>query len=455
MILVPPGQQPSVPADGQKPLHVITRSRFAASVGSAAALVFHLRRGAAGLGAFEAQVKRLFGNHVQIEPGTDDSKAAAAAQRGTSLQALALLLFGIIVAAAMLVIVAQSVARRTYITSDDFAALRALGLSAGQLFLVALAPAALVAAGGMALAVPIAYGLSALTPIGLARRAEVSPGLSFNAAIVLGGAALLTLLLAGRAAITAPRVMNIPASMSAARTTRRGSRIARWMPGAGFPPTAVAGTRLAFEPGRDRTAVPVRSAIFGMTVALAAVIAALVFASSLGHVINDPVVAGWNWDVAVGNPHSDDLGAQIEPGLHKDPDVAGFSATAVLDGLLPLDGRPVPIVGLQPVTGDVAPPVLAGGSAHARRDRPGRPGSAGAGQGHRRPHHGARRPRPGHASYRRAGHLVAGDHERAGPARQRRSDDARRRAGTEQHAPGPQRVPRPVARARARRPSPA
>ena len=132
------------------------------------------------------------------------------------------------------------------------------------------------------------------------------------------------------------------------------------MAGAGFPPTAVAGTRLAFEPGRDRTAVPVRSAIFGMTVALAAVIAALVFASSLGHVINDPVVAGWNWDVAVGNPHSDDLGAQSERGLRKDPDVAGFSATAIPDQPLPLDGRPVPIVGLQPVTGDVVPPVLAG-----------------------------------------------------------------------------------------------
>ena len=72
----------------------------------------------------------------------------------------------------------------------------------------------------------------------------------------------------------------------------------------GFPPTAVSGVRLAFEPGRDRTAVPVRSAIVGMAVALAAVMAALVFGSSLAHVIDDPAVAGWTWDVAVGNPHS-------------------------------------------------------------------------------------------------------------------------------------------------------
>ena len=61
----------------------------------------------------------------------------------------------------------------------------------------------------------------------------------------------------------------------------RGSRLGAGLhgqrggwPAAGFPPTAVSGVRLAFEPGRDRTAVPVRSAIFGMAVALAAVMAA-------------------------------------------------------------------------------------------------------------------------------------------------------------------------------------
>jgi hypothetical protein len=170
--------------------------RFAASVGSAAGLAFHLKRGAAGLPAFEAEVKRLSGNHAQIQTGSDDSVAAASARRGTSLQALALVLFGVIVALAMLVIVAQSTARQAYATSGDFPVLRALGTTSRQLFAVALAPAALVAAGGMALAIPVAYGLSALTPTGLARRAEISPGFSFNAAILLGGAAALALLLA-------------------------------------------------------------------------------------------------------------------------------------------------------------------------------------------------------------------------------------------------------------------
>jgi len=114
--------------------------RFAGSVGNLPGLGFHLKRGAAGLAAFEAEVKRLSGNHAQIQTGSDDRVAAASAQRGTSLQALALLLFGIIVALAMLVIVAQSIARQAYTASGDFPVLRALGTSNRQLFAAALAP---------------------------------------------------------------------------------------------------------------------------------------------------------------------------------------------------------------------------------------------------------------------------------------------------------------------------
>ena len=85
--------------------------RFAGSVGNMAGLSFHLDRGLAGLPAFRAEVNRLTGGRAQFELGSDDATAAAAAERGTSLQALALLLFGIIVALAMLVIVGQSLAR--------------------------------------------------------------------------------------------------------------------------------------------------------------------------------------------------------------------------------------------------------------------------------------------------------------------------------------------------------
>ena len=168
--------------------------RFAGSVGNIVGLAFHLHRGLPGLPAFRAAVNRLAGGRAQIELGSDDASAATAAERGTSLQALALLLFGIIVALAMVVIVGQSVARLALTAAEDFPVLRALGCSRAQLVAVALAPGALVAAAGMALAIPAAYAMSVFTPIGLARRAEISPGFSLDAPVLLGGAVLLTLL---------------------------------------------------------------------------------------------------------------------------------------------------------------------------------------------------------------------------------------------------------------------
>jgi hypothetical protein len=331
--------------------------KYAASVGNFPGMSFQLKDGAAGLSAFAAQVKRVAGNDAQIELGDDDTAAGAFAQRGTTLEALALLVFAVIVALALLVVVGQSLARQAYASAGDFPALRSLGATPRQLTAIAATPGALVVLAGMALAVPAAYLLSVFMPIGLARRAEVSPGLAFDAAAVLGGAAVLALLLAGRAALAAPRAARTGVRAPAADRPVAGlaGRLASW----GLSPAAVSGIQLAFEPGRGRSAVPVRAAIVGMAAALAAVLAALVFGSSVSHVVGDPAVAGWNWDVTVGNPHSGDVSAQAVPRLRADSFVSGFTVTAMGDALL--DGRhDVTLVGLQNVTGRVAPPVLAG-----------------------------------------------------------------------------------------------
>ena len=339
--------------------------RFAGSVGNMVGLTFHLDRGLAGLPAFRAEVNHLTGGRAQFELGSDDATAAAAAERGTSLQALALLLFGIIVALALLVIVGQSVARLALTAAEDFPVLRAIGCSRPQLVAVALAPGAVVAAAGMALAIPAAYALSVFTPIGLARRAEISPGLSFDAPVLLGGAVLLTLLLTARAALTAQRAAWTQDDATA-RTRGRSSRLARWMGRRGFPSPAVTGIRLAFEPSGDRTPVLVRSAVLGTVLALAAVTAALVFGASLAHVIGDPRLAGWNWDVAVGNPHSGDTAAQTIPKLRANASLAGFTATALGDG--DIGGQDVPVVGIRPLRGHVAPPLLDGRLPHGPRE---------------------------------------------------------------------------------------
>lgn len=331
--------------------------KYGSSVGGFLGMSFQLKQGAAGLSAFAAQVKRLAGNSAQLELGDDNAAAGAFAQRGTTLEALALLVFAVIVALALLVVVGQSLARQAYAAAGDFPALRSLGATPRQLAAVALVPGALVAVAGMALAIPAAYLLSWFTPIGLARRAEVSPGFEFDATAVLGGAAVLALLLAGRVALAAPRAARTGARGAVADRPRAG--LAGRLAARGLSPVAVSGIQLAFEPGRGRAAVPVRAAVIGMAAALAAVLAALVFGSSVSHVIGDPAVAGWDWDVTVGNPHSGDVAAQAVPRLRADAFVSGFTVTAMGGALL--DGRDdVTLVGLQTVTGRVIPPVLAG-----------------------------------------------------------------------------------------------
>jgi hypothetical protein len=68
----------------------------------------------------------------------------------------------------------------------------------------------------------------------------------------------------------------------------RPSRAARALAAAGLPPTAVTGTRLALEPGRGRTAVPVRSAVTAAAAAVGALAVAAVFGASLLRLVHDP-----------------------------------------------------------------------------------------------------------------------------------------------------------------------
>ena len=333
--------------------------RFAASVGSESGLTFHLKRGAAGLAAFEAEVKRVAGNDAQVQAGEDANVEAVGAQRETSLQALALVLFAVIVALAMLVIVAQSIARQAYTASDDFPVLRALGISHRNCSRFRWPQEHWSRRPG--------WCWRSRSPTGCRRsrrsgwhagRRSPPDSLSTPRSCWAGRPPLRCCWLAGQRSRRCVWCGSAPACPRQ-RPGARGSPIARWMAGRGFPPTAVSGVRLG-RAGPRPHGCPVRSAILGMAVALAAVMASLVFGSSLAHVIDDPVIAGWNWDVAVGNPHSGDISAQTEPRLRKDPDVAGFTATAMSDGLLL--GRPatITIVGMQPVTGEGEAPVLTG-----------------------------------------------------------------------------------------------
>ena len=320
---------------------------------------FRLRGGRRDLEAFTTAVRALpGGRQAQFGIGSDAEDAAAQAQQAIHVQAVALLAFAALAAVAAVLVVGQAIARHVQLGADERPTLAALGMTAGQLATVAMARAVLVGAGGALLAVGLAVLASPLAPIGLARRAEIDPGVSFDAPVlVLGGLGVLAAVLT-RAGLTVWWLARpIPTGYGGApRPSQLAERLAR----AGAAPSAVTGVRLALEPRRRGDAVPSRTALAGVVVAVAAVTAAMVFAASLDHLVGSPELQGWNWDVVVGNYHDPQDITPMGVRLAANPLVGGYSAIAGVNPPIRVDGVETSAVGVEPVKGAVLPLVVRG-----------------------------------------------------------------------------------------------
>src|SRR5437588_3932399 len=154
-----------------------------------------LRHGLADAPAFTRALPALDVKSEDVHiGGSDIQNAGDKAQRAIHLEGLALLLFAGLAGLAALLLVGQALGRQVRADAGDSPTLAALGLGPGKLVLVPLVRAALIAVGGAVVSVVVAVALSPLTPIGLARRAEIQPGVSVNVAVLaLGFAAVVVL----------------------------------------------------------------------------------------------------------------------------------------------------------------------------------------------------------------------------------------------------------------------
>jgi FtsX-like permease family len=325
-------------------------------------VLVRLQRGTADLDAFTAAVRALpGGRQAEIEVGSEAVQVAGRATRAMRLQATALLAFAVLTAIAGLLVVGQSVARQVQLDAADQAVLRAVGMTRSQLVAVSLVRVALIGAGGTLLAVALAVLASPLAPVGLARQAEVDPGLSGDVPVlVLGGVGVLVAVLArgGMAAWWVTRVAGEVGGPD--RTPGRTSLVVDRMARTGATPSVVTGIRMALEPGRGETAAPVRTAMVGLLAAVVAVAASLAFAASLDRLVHSPALQGWNWDVEVGNPNDHlDIRPKGEL-LARNPLVSGYTLFEQPVQPLVLGETTVPAIGLRPIKGSVLPHVLDG-----------------------------------------------------------------------------------------------
>ena len=339
-------------------------------------LAVTLRDGQAGLPRLNASLRRMFGSQAgaeSTEGWAGDQAVTTGTRRAIVLESVALGAFALLAALAGLLLVGQTLGRQIIVEAAESPVLRALGMTRGQLVGVAVVRAVPLAVAGSALAVAGAVALSPATPLGVARRAELDPGVAVDLPVLAAGAVAVVAGVLACAALAGWRAgRDQGGGLDGAEPGRgRRSRVAAALGAAGLPPAAVTGTRLALEPGRGRTAVPVRSAIAAAAAAVCALTVAVTFGASLLALVRDPLAYGITWDLRVGNLADPEGSRQAARKLAANPAVAAYAGGVSGAGSL-TDGHSVPLLSFAPGKGSIGPAVVEG-------REPARPGEAALG----------------------------------------------------------------------------
>jgi hypothetical protein len=277
---------------------------------------------------------------------------------------LALRIFAAVAAAAGTVTIAILLSREANLASVDNGTLRMLGLTSGQRLLTSTTRVLIIAGGGALIAFCGAIALSPRLPVGIARRADPDVGVHLDGAVLWPGvSAIIAIVLA----------ISFVAALRSVRRTDTAAVYAHHTPprvvatvGA-LPPTVSSGLRMALDPGRERTAIPVRSAYFGAILGVLGITAVLVFSTSLDHLTRTPELTGSTFDFAVPDNNFSPFASRCDRtdfGIHNVRGVTDVSA--VCDSDIQFDGRPVTAFGITPIRGEIAPTIVDGRAPRMR-----------------------------------------------------------------------------------------
>jgi hypothetical protein len=320
--------------------------------------LIRLKGGAAAIPAFRADLARVTGRS-DIDVPTIQGFWVDPERRLIQYESVCLLAFAVAALVAALFLVGQAVARYTSATMADLAVLQSVGMTSRQVVAAAAAAPLLASAAGATLGVAGAIVASRWMPIGAASYLEPHPGIDADWQILGAGWVLAPALVTAAAAAAA--ALALAARRHQATPHRSG--VAAAAAAAGLPVSLVVGSRFALEPGRGRSAVPVRPALLGAIVGVLGVLAAFTFSAGVSDASANPARFGQTWqlDTYLGEGGQDfsPAGSQVLRAVAADPEVTGVD-DALVDGAQ--SGQvSVESFTYTPVGGKRVPAVLTGG----------------------------------------------------------------------------------------------
>jgi hypothetical protein len=293
------------------------------------AYFIRLRRGATDLPRFDAAVSAI-GSTAYTQ--NEDSQIASV-EASIHPQAVGWWLLAALAALVGLVVVAQALGRQSITESEEFPTLVALGIERRQLVLLGAARNVVVALAGSVGAVVLATFLSPIGPLGEARVAESSTGISFD---------VLVLAIGGLATILVVCALGIWPSVRAARTVRQDdpivattpSKVAGHLWSLGAPASVVIGVRNALKPKSGGVNVPLVSAVLGTVLAVTALCGTAVFGASLSNLISTPKLYGDAFQLNISNPNSSGTpNPTLLHSLEHDHDIVGITEGIALPAI--------------------------------------------------------------------------------------------------------------------------
>jgi hypothetical protein len=281
----------------------------------------HLRHGAADLPRFDTAAKALSASGVVGYEG--EGEQAAAVEASIHPQALGWWILAALAALVGLAVIGQALGRQSIIESEDYPTLAALGVDRQQLVALGTVRNLLVGLAGAAGAVAVAVALSPIAPLGEARLAETSTGVTFDALVLPLGALATVAVVLALGVWPALRAARTVASEARALASRP-SVVVGYLAGIAAPPSAVIGVRNALERRSGGATVPLGSTLLGTVLAVIALCGTAVFGASLSYLTATPRLYGDPEQLSF-NPNGGPVNPAILGSLQHDRAVTGIT----------------------------------------------------------------------------------------------------------------------------------